>query len=98
MRPFSVLPDWWTNVSDVSKIMLLVVGGWTTPRIFDLYEFLVWRLSDQNRTGLEGISYLVFFGLIILTVKNSMDRARAEGRAEVRDAEIDPKSKQSAAN
>jgi hypothetical protein len=78
------LARWWDNFSDLSKILALVFGSWAIPKFFDLYEYLIWSLSDQNRTGLEGLSYFVFFCLIILTVSNSLDRARAEGR----DAEI----------
>jgi hypothetical protein len=94
MRLFSALSGWWASVPDVSKIMILVFGGWATPRFFDIYEYLAWSLSDQNRTCLEALSYLVFFGLIILTVNDALDRARAEGR----DAEIASKSKQATAN
>lgn len=70
--------------SDLSKILTLGFGSWAIPKFFDRYESLIWSLSDQNRVGLEGLSYFVFFCLIILTVSNSLDRARAEGR----DAEI----------
>lgn len=84
MRLFSVLSDWWANIYDVSKVMILVVCGWATPRFFDLYEYLVWSISDKNRTDLEALSYVVFFVLIVVTVKDSLDRARAEGRDEVR--------------
>jgi hypothetical protein len=62
------------------KLMILVVCGWATPRFFDLYEYFIWSLSDQNRMPLEALTYLGFFCAIILTVSGSLDRARAEGR------------------
>jgi hypothetical protein len=71
--------SWWDNFSDLSKIMTLVFASWAIPKFFDLYEYLVWSLSEQNRTGMEGISYFLFLCLITGTVKNSLDRARAAG-------------------
>jgi hypothetical protein len=76
--------NWWAGMGDASKIMLLVVGGWATPRWFDLYEYFVWSISDENRIELEAMTYVGFFAVIMITVKDSLDRARAAGRDEIR--------------
>jgi hypothetical protein len=85
-RARQAVAEYWDSMHDVSKIMLLVVGGWVTPKWFELYEYFVWSLREDTRDTLEMYTYLGFFAAIFVTVQSSLARARVEGYNEAIDA------------
>ena len=80
---------------DLFKIVTLVLVSWAIPQFFDFFENQFWKLSTQNRVGLEGISYFVLLIAIIALLKDALDRAYNEGRREEHNDRVDerrPKS------